>query len=219
MYDSRPITEFRQISPCPPTDQACLDATANEFYQKLMVGIPAVGIEPHEPTRHPLIVGNLATLKYTFYNATISHMDECKISDLKFNRDTLKTQFKMSCPKVVIETDYETSGQLLVVPVHGKGDAKIVTGRYNFVFNCEGKMVDRHYSIRSCSFAVDAVEKINFDINNLFDGNQQLSKAFHDFLHDNWKDSHDFVKDPVWNVHTKKMITAANKLLKTATLR
>ncbi|XP_041985807.1 circadian clock-controlled protein daywake-like [Aricia agestis] len=212
------LVESSYITSCKAGDHACVVTSANEVYQKLMVGVPELGIDPQEPVFHPIIEGDLSILNYKFLNGTFVGLDKCKMLDVQFDESTLKVHLEMTCPKIVMTANYEISGRLIVLPIEGEGECSVVTGRYDLSADLDVKISEsngkRHMAIKTFKLKPNAMEPIVFDFKNLFNGQKDLSDTVHKFANANWKEVAEFVQGPVWYTHGRKLVNAANKFLK-----
>ncbi|CAF4851117.1 unnamed protein product [Pieris macdunnoughi] len=211
------------FSPCKTNDSKCFDAAFANAFPKLLSEDKTLGIGPSDPLHIDLIDGNLSILKYKLFDSTVKGYKDCSITNVKSNLNSLTLYFELDCPGFDSTGKYEVSGRLIVLPVEGKGEYRLTTGRYSIAVNAELKEVrdengKTYFAIKNIKLNNEAIEPVVFDFKNLFNGQKDLSDAVHKFANENWKEVANLVQDPVWYAHLKQLVIHFNKHLKTAPL-
>ncbi|XP_041980253.1 circadian clock-controlled protein daywake-like [Aricia agestis] len=209
----------QNLTECKQNDMACVEKNANTLYQMIMSGDPERHVEPHEPLHHELIEGNLSILKYKFFNSTFMGMNTCKISNLNWNFQASLIRFDVTCGNITMYGKYEIDGRLIILPIKGEGDYKIDTHGYKISVECEIDEIDgsdgnKHLHIHTYRLKETPTAPIVFSLDNLFNGQKEMSDTLHKFANDNWKEVAELVQDPVWYAHAKTLISVVNKYLK-----
>ncbi|XP_041979930.1 circadian clock-controlled protein daywake-like [Aricia agestis] len=215
-----PILSFSIPKQCKREDSACLEELANAAAKYINSGVPELGIEPLDPLIIEKQVGTVASLDYKFINRTIGGLSNCHIGKIKLNTDLSNLQYQLDCNKLVQRGKYELDGQLLIIPVHGKGDFTMMGGKYLFEYNLDLKKTKgsdgkTYLTIKNFKIKYDPREPLIFEFENLFNGQKELSSAIHNFAHDNWKDLADVLQEPVMNPAWERIFKNVNKFLKT----
>ncbi|XP_052740978.1 circadian clock-controlled protein daywake [Bicyclus anynana] len=207
------------IAPCKIDDQACIDKSVGEASTKIIQGIPELGIEPSDPLFIEKIEGNLSILKYKFFNSTIIGYKDCHISDLKVSKELTSVHYVLNCPQLKMSGLYEIDGRLIILPVEGKGDFDLITGKYKIEVDSDLKLTPgsdgkSRLAIKNYKLKCTPLTAIHFDFRNLFNGQKDLSDAVHKFANGNWDEVAKLVQDPVFNAAIGKIIKNTNKMLK-----
>lgn len=79
--------------------------------------IPEVRLEPS------------SNLKVKFTNCKIYGLDKAQITDVKLDPKAQKASITLHLDEVSMNSDYDVSGQLLILPIQGKGPAQIKFGK------------------------------------------------------------------------------------------
>ncbi|VVD01871.1 unnamed protein product [Leptidea sinapis] len=169
------------------------------------------------------ISGDLSILKFQMFNVTMTGYTNCAIKDTVADLNSLKLHFTADCPTIDMTGKYNISGRLIILPIEGNGDFRLKTGNYYIICDSELKKVQgedgkNHLSIKNFKLKNEARSQIEFNFQNLFHGNEELSVTLHKFAHENWKEVADLVQDPVWYDAMKKIIKHTNKHLKTVSI-
>lgn len=78
--------------------------------------IPSVSLQPS---------GNL---KIVFTNCKVHGLDKAQLTDMKLDPKSQKASVILHIDEVWMDADYDVNGQLLILPIQGKGPAKIKFG-------------------------------------------------------------------------------------------
>lgn len=84
--------------------------------------IPEVSLQPS---------GNL---KIKFTNCKIHGLDKAQLTDMTLDPKAQKANVVLHVDEVWMDADYEVNGQLLILPLQGKGPAKIKFSKYTISF-------------------------------------------------------------------------------------
>ncbi|KPJ16052.1 Circadian clock-controlled protein [Papilio machaon] len=112
------------IKPCKDGDNACILASSQAVIPVLAPGVPELGVQPLDPLKVPRITSNQGSLKLTFTDTVLTGLKGCKIESIKHDRIKGKQTLLLRCD-MVLDGDYVLDGQLLILPVQGKGRYKI----------------------------------------------------------------------------------------------
>lgn len=67
-------------------------------------------------------------LKVKFTNCKIYGLDKAQITDIKIEPKAQKATMALRIDEVSLDADYDVNGKLLILPIQGKGPAKIKFG-------------------------------------------------------------------------------------------
>lgn len=80
------------------------------------LNIPSVSLQPS---------GNL---KITFTNCKVYGLDKAQLTEMKLDPKAQKSSIILHIDEVWMDADYDVNGQLLILPIQGKGPSKIKFG-------------------------------------------------------------------------------------------
>ncbi|XP_023943093.2 circadian clock-controlled protein daywake [Bicyclus anynana] len=223
LYCADGVLSSSLIPPCKIEDEACIEKSVMAASSKLIQGIPELGIETSDPMFIEKIEGKISILKYTFFNTTVVGFKNCKISDIKVSKDLTNLHYVMNCPQLKLKGLYDINGRLIILPVEGKGDYELITGKYKVVVDSELKVTPgtdgkSRLAIKNFKLKCTPLSAIHFDFRNLFNGQKDLSDAVHKFANESWEDVANLVQDPVFYPEIGKIIKNVNKYLKSVPL-
>ncbi|XP_013146980.1 PREDICTED: protein takeout-like [Papilio polytes] len=192
------------ITPCKNGDTACVQASATALMPLLARGIPEFGMKPLDPLKVPRITSEQGSLKITMTDTELTGLKDCKIETLKHDRIKGKQVLVLRCD-MSLEGDYVLDGQLLILPVQGKGRYKIdirdiVIKILTDLTSEQGPDGKEHWKVVKWreSFQVKTGVKFHFD--NLFNGNKALADPVLEFANTSWKDVMQEIAPPI--IHT-----------------
>nr|XP_004923017.2 uncharacterized protein LOC101744925 [Bombyx mori] len=183
---------------CPREEKAlgkCLKDALNEYIPKLATGLPEYGVPPSEPLIVPSISIQQSTGPITvtssYSDVTVRGPSKMRIKDVQVNSVHRRVVAKLYIPELKMKGNYKLSGQLLMLPMNGEGQ---FTAKYGDIDATVTIILGREPRPNS----VDALTCDQLDVNfhvgyasmqleNLFGGDGELSKAMNKFLNENWK--------------------------------
>ncbi|XP_072932989.1 circadian clock-controlled protein daywake-like [Epargyreus clarus] len=206
------------LGPCRRADRACLSRAIGNAFPIVVGGVPSRGVNSGDPIYQEVIEGEIPLLKYKFTNTSTSGFKNCVLKSSNLNLDALKFAYELDCPSISMSGNYEISGELLVMPVEGKGTYEVVTSKYWAGVDANLQIYERdgqtYMKMTTFTLKVQALGPIKFDFRNLFKGNQRLSDAVHKFAHENWRNVARLFDQQVFSKNLKAIIKGYNKYLK-----
>lgn len=183
-------------------------------------GVPELGVPSIDPVHLDDIKIDGNGLKLTFTEAAMYGLSESKLSDLKVdvNEEKFVLAFKGN---MNLTAKYVVDGQILILPITGKGDA-IVKAR-NVEVEIRSKLTHvkdskgEHMKLVTPSYSYN-IESTSFHFDNLFNGNKQLSDATHQFANENWRQIMDDVAPPAIKQIVRTVVKAINKFFAKVTI-
>lgn len=157
-------------------------------------GIPEINV----PSLDPLYVPEIQ-IKHTggmqvsagFKNITISGPTNFRLRSVRVDTKSDKFRMKIWFPELIMRATYELKGQLLMMPINGRGDG---FGNFSDVDGVLSLKLNRYERNNEEFFKVDFLQ-IEFNIgaakvqlDNLFEnGDEELSKSMNHFINENWR--------------------------------
>ncbi|XP_064072375.1 uncharacterized protein LOC135193508 [Vanessa tameamea] len=208
------------FSPCKKSDLPCIETTVNNALPKIFDGIPELGILKSDPQFIAVIDADLSALKYTFYNSTIYGYKNCEVSNLIINDDLTRISGRAVCPSLHMNGVYDMKGVLITLPIEGNGNYTFEGVSFQLDFDIKldkikGSEGKTHFFIRKITYKPKALTPIQFNFQNLFNGNEDLAAVVKKFAKENWLDITLLLQDPTWEVSIDLLKTAVNKYLAT----
>ncbi|GAB0098497.1 hypothetical protein DMENIID0001_142380 [Sergentomyia squamirostris] len=158
---------------------------------RLSRGIPQLSLPPCHPLYLPKVSFSQEqgpiNLNSTYTNIKVYGLSDFELQSVKIDLKRDFFQLKMLFPELYMTADYLIAGQLLMLPLQGKGQSY---GNYTEVettatLHCErvlGLDKQEHFIIQDLS--------VDFTIGNAkwkFDGDNELCTVMNKFINDNWK--------------------------------
>ncbi|XP_061378453.1 protein takeout-like [Danaus plexippus] len=210
------VPSFLKI--CKRGDDACILSSAKSSLPILAKGIPELGVKSLDPMHIPLIVSNESGLKLKFKNSTMTGLSGCHVDDFKFDPFTQKQLLKITCD-VTLSGNYEVQGQVLILPVEGKGKYKIdirgITVKTPFNLSHVEKSGTSHWKINnnwSETFKFKVHNGTTFHFENLFNGNKVLAEPVLEMMNTNWKVIVEEISPPIIKTIIGYEVEAVNSL-------
>nr|XP_021192596.2 protein takeout [Helicoverpa armigera] len=201
------------ITPCREEDLPCLKASAQEAVPILAAGIPSMGIATLDPMHVDRVKTMQAGLLMDFRNTSVTGLKHCKVLMLK--RHGPLTNLDLKC-SVTMVGDYTLGGKLLIMPINGDGRYTIkirdIVVKIQFHIGQKTRDGDQYWVVESWKHTSEVEKGVHFRFKNLFNGNQELSDAVHNFANSNWRDIFHEVAPPIVKAIVSKIVSESTKL-------
>ncbi|XP_068633993.1 circadian clock-controlled protein daywake-like [Battus philenor] len=206
------------IKPCKDGDGACVLASSQAAIPVVAQGIPELGVKSLDPLHVPLITSDQGSLKLTFKDTVLTGLKGCKIDSVKHDRIKGRQTLVFHC-NMVLEGDYVLDGQLLILPVQGKGKYKIdirdimikTVTDFKTEQGADGKA---HWKITKWRDSFQVKSGVTFEFENLFNGNKVLADPVIEFANSNWKDVMQEIAPPIVHTIITEVVNVVDTLYK-----
>ncbi|CAH1636395.1 unnamed protein product [Spodoptera littoralis] len=212
-----PTLTFQQ---CKKSDVPCLNKNIDTIFKYSIKGDPDLGIKPLDPMHHDKVVGELGVIEYQLYNSTVDGFSNCDVVNTKLDLEKREFNFRIMCPLLVMYGIYNISGTLIVMPIEGLGDYKLICKGYDIQVETDIKINQdndgmKHMAVKYFKTDGQLTIGMTTDLQNLFDGKQpQLAKDVLKFANDNWDPVAKLLQGPVFAANFAKITKNMNKYLK-----
>ncbi|XP_050348729.1 protein takeout-like [Nymphalis io] len=201
------------ITPCPATNSTCLRLSSQHALPIVAAGIPSLGMSSLDPMAMKQVKAIQAGLKMDFKNTLVRGLRNCKVMELR--RFTHKTEIDLQC-SVTLIGNYSLSGKLLLLPIEGEGKYKIkiqdVVVKVVLDIEERESAGERYWMVNGFKHTADVLGRVQFNFQNLFNGNRQLSDPVHEFANTNWKDIFQEVAPPIVTTIVSQIVAETIKL-------
>ncbi|CAB3375918.1 Hypothetical predicted protein [Cloeon dipterum] len=109
----------------------------------------------------------------------------------RFSPDSDKASWTCTTPYLSLLGTYDVSGKILILPIHGKGSINITMENveYTYKFDVEKFSKGSKTGLRPKNHELDfKTTRIRMNLENLFNGQKELSDQMNVFLNENWKE-------------------------------
>ncbi|XP_034247582.1 circadian clock-controlled protein-like [Thrips palmi] len=189
---------------CPkgPTINECMVKSLEKLFPVMVKGIPAYDIPVLDPIEVGTVDYSTKDLKMVTKNAVMKGLfTNSKIVLVEADPDKFSLRVNMKVPEIVNEGEYELGGKLLMMPVSGAGHftLKYTDVSLDLAFSGKGETRDgKTYMVLEDVKVVLVPGGLEAKVENLFNGNKELSDNFHKFVNENWKEIFDDSKEKMW---------------------
>ncbi|XP_026748908.1 circadian clock-controlled protein daywake-like [Galleria mellonella] len=181
------------ITKCNLNDSKCIKKSTQAVIPIFANGIPDMGIESLEPMELKKVDASTSNLKLIVTDLSIAGIKNCIAKKIQFD-DSKPTKFlfKIECT-ADLKGNYEMNGQLLILPIQGKGRVTAVIRKIVFTITGEygkitGKDGETHWDITNWKHTFDIKEKSDLNFENLFNGNEVLGKTAQEVINSSAND-------------------------------
>ncbi|XP_026319262.1 uncharacterized protein LOC113229796 [Hyposmocoma kahamanoa] len=174
------------ITPCKATDSKCIKnniATAIPFFVK---GIPELNIKTLDPLTLKKVDASRSGLKFVIIDGVVEGMKSCVPKKASRDAEKGKLFIKLQCDGK-LDGQYELNGQLLILPIRGKGAVHAVLRK--LVISAEidlnekvGEDGKKHWEIKNSKHSFELKDKADVVFENLFEGNEILGFQLKPFI-------------------------------------
>ncbi|XP_034829208.1 putative beta-carotene-binding protein [Maniola hyperantus] len=188
------------ITPCKPTDQKCILSSGKKALPYITAGVPSLGLPVVDPIKINAVRNDGPNLKLGFRNLQITGVTKCKIIELTRNPPKNTMKMTVECP-LTGTGQYDLKGKLSFIEAWGDGDFKIYTNKVKIAVEITVKEIEKkgnkYWKITGFDYSYEMLEKVYFDLKNLFGGDDERAKPFREILDHSWKEFIDEVGGPI----------------------
>ncbi|XP_045769760.1 uncharacterized protein LOC123870478 [Maniola jurtina] len=188
------------ITPCKPNDQKCILSSGKKALPFITAGVPALGLPVVDPIFIESARSDGANLKLGFRNMKITGVTKCKIIELGRNPGKQTMKMTVECPLTGVG-QYDLKGKLSFIEAWGDGDFKIYTDKVKITVEIKTKVIEKngkkHWKITGFDYSYEMLDKVYFDLKNLFGGDDKRAQPFREVLDHSWKEMIDEVGGPI----------------------
>ncbi|XP_041979892.1 circadian clock-controlled protein daywake-like [Aricia agestis] len=177
------------FSKCKLSDSNCIVNEANKFVPVFTLGIPELKVSSLDPVYIKYIDASTGTLKFLMTENNLTGIKNSKIKSIKINesKSTISIVYTVYCQ---LDGLYEMSGNLLFLPIMGKGPlhTKLAGTEIHMNLNLKEVMGEdgkKHWSVSYKSHKYFAKGKSDVVFENLFEGNEVLAQAAQQMISQN----------------------------------
>lgn len=141
----------------------------------------------------------------------------CRIIFFRIDADNDRVRLKLYLPRLEMTTHYNMKGKILMLPINGNGLARGNFTDIDVIATVQGeryqsrKTGEIHYRVTDLYLDFD-VGQANIYLDNLFNGDSNLSDAMNLFLNDNWDTVKAEIKPVLENTVSEIFKTFSNKI-------
>ncbi|XP_037951283.1 protein takeout-like [Teleopsis dalmanni] len=189
----------QDMQKCANSDESCLTKTGQMIvtnYAKS--GLRELNLTPFDPLHIKSMVleknpASPVNIELSFNDVNLNGLQNLKIKKLKGLDANLKeiTEVEAEVPSLSLEGPYSINGKVLVLPIVGKGDCKIILDNTHIAAKIKLKPVQKsgktYAEVESIKLELSP-KHVSFSLSGLFNNDKQLSDTMHTLLNENWSE-------------------------------
>ncbi|XP_073819358.1 protein takeout-like [Musca autumnalis] len=183
---------------CKNGDSTCLKNAANEVVKKFYTGKREVNLVSFDPLRIKIFElernpSSPVNVGFKFTNVELLGLKNMQVTLFDgLNADMKgRNHFEATVPEVTLKGDYDLEGNVLVLPIVGKGKSEIkmqnIQIKYSFEFAPYEKNGQTYVKIERVKLEL-IPGKAHFYFGNLFNGDEALGASTNMFINENSAD-------------------------------
>ncbi|ALC46906.1 CG11854, partial [Drosophila busckii] len=197
------------IQKCKLSDEKCLKDSVNYVLHTYgATGVKPLGLVPLDPL-HIKKFGlgkkpnSPVSIDLQFKDALLIGLKDAMVKKVTHFTKDLKNPVTIDliAPKLILKGPYSVEGKVLILPIVGNGMAEMilehckihVVVKMKAGTNAEGQTMAE---VQDVIMQVDP-QKVHYSMENLFNGQKDLSDNLHALINDNWKDIFNELKDDI----------------------
>ncbi|KAI4454462.1 hypothetical protein MML48_9g00001492 [Holotrichia oblita] len=191
-----PIANAPNIGRCnlkDPNLNECVGKNIEDAVRKFKDGAPQIGIPPFEPLKiSKMVIGEgtgPVNVQQNFENIELFGLTDSKVLKEIVDVEQDKHYCESFSPKLELIGDYDMNGRVLVLPIRGKGRFNIILYNSSLTHNLTMEKYtkkDKTY-LKMVNYLVTITpEKMHYQFDNLFDGDERLGSQINKVLNENW---------------------------------
>ncbi|XP_050509190.1 circadian clock-controlled protein daywake-like isoform X2 [Diabrotica virgifera virgifera] len=174
----------------PELNKCCLEQ-ARIALPHIVDGDKRYGIPSFKPMKLEKVSVNSGNLKIDLKDIELYGLPDADIQDLAVDLKKQSVKIVFKCPQIVILGKYVMDGKILVLPLNGAGDANVTIDNPVFTYTSDYKLVNKdgldYAQLGDRNELSYDMTRVYFKFDNLFNGNEQLSKSTNEVLNAEWK--------------------------------
>ncbi|KAK4883094.1 hypothetical protein RN001_006413 [Aquatica leii] len=181
------------IIPCSASDpnlNECGRKHAQDALPSVIKGDPKFKLPSLEPLKLPEIKITSGNLRVDLLNVIIKGFDNAQVKDMQIDLKNKHISLTVFIDKANLLSNYEISGNILILPIRGKGRSNITFAGGSYKYDFDYTLKDKHgdkYMIMKNNKLDFKTERSYFYFENLFGGDNQLGEQMNKFLNENWE--------------------------------
>ncbi|XP_050509198.1 circadian clock-controlled protein daywake-like isoform X4 [Diabrotica virgifera virgifera] len=174
----------------PELNKCCLEQ-ARIALPHIVDGDKRYGIPSFKPMKLEKVSVNSGNLKIDLKDIELYGLPDADIQDLAVDLKKQSVKIVFKCPQIVILGKYVMDGKILVLPLNGAGDANVTIDNPVFTYTSDYKLVNKdgldYAQLGDRNELSYDMTRVYFKFDNLFNGNEQLSKVTHETVNREWQ--------------------------------
>ncbi|XP_063826836.1 protein takeout-like [Ostrinia nubilalis] len=206
------------ITKCASHDAKCLKRSTQALLPMFANGMPQYAVQALDPLVIRTVDASTASLQLIVNNMAVTGLKGCVATKIERDLAASKLLTNFLC-NVRAEGNYEMHGRLLVLPIEGKGRAQVELNKIQMnvasnIVEKIGKDGKKHWHIKGSSYTYELKDKAHVNFENLFNGNELMSRAAREIIANNGNDIVVEVGPPVIKAIVDKIIENVNHLFR-----
>ncbi|CAH2047406.1 unnamed protein product, partial [Iphiclides podalirius] len=164
------------IHKCKSDDSKCAKESAQAAIPIFAAGLPEFGVRTLDPVTFPRIDASSPNLKLILTDVTIKGLKNCIAKKVKRDKPKSKLFLKFQCSGV-LDGQYEMKGQLLILPIEGKGPIHVTLRKAEISVEMDVEEQNDRWNIKKWKHSYELKDNSEVVFGNLFNGNEVLRNA------------------------------------------
>ncbi|XP_037954777.1 protein takeout-like [Teleopsis dalmanni] len=188
------------IKKCKAADVKCIADTINDVLRRYPKGNKEFGLDEVDSVHlKDVVVSQAASdtpvqLNLKFKTLVVNGFESARVDRVVgFEKDVNNSKFEVygHTPELRMKGQYIVNGKVLILPITGEDNAEIIMKNSNFAFKLKVALVKRNginYATIKQIKTITEPQSLKVQLDNLFNGNKELSDSTNKVINDNWKD-------------------------------
>ncbi|XP_022909552.1 protein takeout-like [Onthophagus taurus] len=181
---------MKQCSISDPNVNECFKTSGNNALESVLKGDRKYKIIKMNPLELPKVdLNSGGTFTMSLKDAVIKNLKSTKI--LNANIQANHWEFEVSIDPMIIESQYEINGRILILPITGNGPSKITLEKGIYSYVVDLKTIEKkgvEYLAIDKSNLEAKLGHVRFHFENLFNGDKRLGDQMNTFVNENWEE-------------------------------
>lgn len=188
--------DIRRCSRSDPALPDCLRDAVQETLPKLKDGLPKLGLPKLDPlylTELRISQGGSGPLNMDLSLrdlVTTGLLDDDKVYNASIDLTSMTINATFTFKRAVAKSNYTIKGRVLLLPVTGSGESKVVLHECFCVWKIQGKKLTKngkdYFEVVGVKLKMTP-KKMEMKFDNLFNGDKQLGNTINKVINDNWQ--------------------------------
>uniref|UniRef100_A0A1A9ZDH0 Uncharacterized protein n=1 Tax=Glossina pallidipes TaxID=7398 RepID=A0A1A9ZDH0_GLOPL len=188
------------INKCKISDHVCIAKSINDVIRLYPKGNPSFGFVDISEIKRPKIIlsedknrqKSSLGLNLIVENAVLYGLENAKVTSVSgFDPNISKITLTADVMNLRLTGDYNVNGNILLLQLKGKGKGEIKSKRTTFKATVDVRVEKRngknYLAINRIKMDIQPHD-LHVSLDNLFDGNKELTESLNETINKNWRD-------------------------------
>lgn len=129
--------------------------------------------------------------------------------------DKFNLKAEAYCKELSLDGIYKMTGQMLILPINGKGKLKVTQKQVTGILSLKGDFFEKDgfKYLNATSFTLKLKPKTtSYFLENVFNGDKQLSDTINNFMNESWQEVNNILLPEYFRIISDRFLNISNEI-------